>query len=155
MSDLYDQSGFNLSGKLLPGERVLHIGYDRDLFQNHVPNFKSIDDLEHYAINEKSVKFNVAFCLEYINFGSKETIETQIAFLISLMRQHGSRIYWRCNPGVQDYVGEQDIYPWSFDEHIRLSKIFGYEVTHMDWDNRQRIYAEWTSNSRTRHYHTT
>jgi hypothetical protein len=153
MQELYDQSGTNLIGKLFPGERVLHIGYDNNLFLNQIPNFVSVEDLEHFVAANKAFKFNVAFCLEYINFGSREVIENQITVLVSVLRQHDSRIYWRCNPGVQDYIGKQDIYPWSFDEHMRLSELFGYEVVHMDWDNRQRIYAEWTSKSRTRHYH--
>lgn len=153
MQDLYDQSGTNLMAKLYPGERVLHLGYDKHLFINQVPNFVSIDDLEEYAASNKALKYNVAFCLEYINFGSESVIQQQIQLLTSLLRNHDSRIYWRCNPGVQDYVGEQDIYPWTFDEHIRLAELNGYEVAHMDWDNRQRIYAEWISKSHTRHYH--
>lgn len=146
--DHYEQSGSELIGKLLPGERVLHIGYDTALFEGKVSNFLSVPELEEYARANSHMKFNVAFCLEYINFGSKQVIEEQIAILVKLLRERDARIYWRCNPGVQDYVGEQDIYPWTFEEHQRLAEKFNFEIVEMDWDSRQRIYAQWVSKNK-------
>lgn len=147
--ELYELSGSELIGKLLPGERVLHIGYDSDLFQGKIPNFQSVPDLEEYAKYNNFIKYNVAFCIEYINFGAQDVIEQQIAILIKLLRERDARIYWRCNPGVQDYVGEQNIYPWTFDEHLRLANKFNFDVVEMEWDSRQRIYAQWTSRNKT------
>lgn len=152
MNSEYDYSGFNLASKIQPGEKIIHIGYDHELFNSVIPNFLHVDDLESYAQYNPAVKFNVAFCLEYINFGSVDVIENQIKLLVRLLREQDSRIYWRCNPGVQDYVDTQDIYAWTFDEHARLANKFKYEVVFQDWDNRQRIYAEWHSLKHSAHY---
>lgn len=146
--DIYELSGSELIGKILPGERIIHIGYDLLLFEGKLANFLGVADLEDYARHNSHIKFNVAFCIEYINFGTREQIEQQITQLVRLLRERDSRIYWRCNPGVQDYVGEQEIYPWTFDEHIRLAEKFNFEIVQMSWDSRQRIYAEWTSKNK-------
>jgi hypothetical protein len=37
---------------------------------------------------------------------------------------------------------EIDFYPWSIDEHVKLSELFGFKLMACCWDN-DRIYAEW------------
>lgn len=153
MSIDYQFSGSNLASKILPGERILHIGYDNHLFEGIIPNYIHVDDLESYAQSNRAIKFNVAFCLEYINFGSVDIIENQIAILVSMLREHDTRIYWRCNPGVQDYIGEQNIFPWTFEEHTRLAEKFKYEISYQDWDDKQRLYVEWSNTKHSLHYY--
>lgn len=103
--------------------------------------------LEDYAKQNNVIRFDAAFCLGSINFGSVEDIEHQIGLVVQLLKTKNSRIYWRCNPGRKDHKNPDcesiDFYPWSFDDHHRLAEKFGFTVNELDWDSNNRIYAEW------------
>jgi len=154
----YQFSGFGLIDKVQLGERVIDIGCGINPFKGHIPNLIGIDPafpeadyqitLEDYVKTNNLIRFNVAFCLGSINFGNKDDIEYQISLIVKLLRKKcGSRIYWRCNPGRKDHGNteceEIPFYDWSFDEHVRLADLFNFEITEMEWDTNNRIYAEW------------
>jgi hypothetical protein len=158
--DQYQYSGWELIGKILPGERVLDVGCGDNPFRDKIANLVGVDPafpeadhtmtIQEFSESHRHMKFNVAFCLGSINFGTKDDIEQQIRYVVGMLRQRDSRIYWRCNPGQQDHGNQEcqqiDFYPWSFDEHIRLADMFDYRINEMDWDSNNRIYAEWISN---------
>ena len=143
----------------MPGERVLDVGCGDNPFYGKIPNLVGIDPafaeanhqmtLEQYRQAYGFMKFNVAFCLGSINFGSQADIEHEIGLVVSMLRERDSRIYWRCNPGQQDHGNvecrEIEFYPWSFDEHVRLAEQFGFVIEEMAWDANNRIYAEWVN----------
>jgi hypothetical protein len=160
--DQYEYTGWELIGKVRAGERVIDVGCGDNPFKDRIANLIGIDPafpeadhqvtLEDFARDYKIYKFNVAFCLGSINFGTKEDIERQITSVVQLLREKDARIYWRCNPGRKDHGNAEceDIpfYDWSFDEHIRLAEMFNFEVTEMGWDTNNRIYAEWVSKNK-------
>jgi hypothetical protein len=154
----YRFSGFGLIDKIQPNERVIDIGCGFNPFKGHIPDLVGIDpafpeadyqlSLEDYIVANTTSKFNVAFCLGSINFGEREHIENQIKLITGLLCTDAkSRIYWRCNPGRKDHNNSEceeiPFYDWSFDEHIRLAKLFNFEITELEWDSNNRIYAEW------------
>jgi hypothetical protein len=159
--DQYQYSGWELIGKVRPGERVIDIGCGDHPFKQRIANLVGIDPafpeadyqltLEEFVRLHNAQKFNVAFCLGSINFGTQEEIEHQISLVKRTLRERNSRIYWRCNPGQKDHgnteCNEIDFYPWTFDEHIRLAELFGFTVVALEWDTNNRIYAEWFSNN--------
>ena len=148
------KSGVQLINKINPGETVIDVGCGTNPFKGRIPNLTGIDpafdqaDIKTTIDNyQTDVKYDVAFCLGSINFGEAEDIERQIAKVTSLLKDTG-RIYWRCNPGRKDHDNtEQELvpfYPWSIDEHIRLSDKFGFRLLECSWEQgHRRIYAEW------------
>lgn len=150
-------SGYSLVNKISPQEKVIDIGCGKNLFKKHIKNLVGIDpafpeadlmiSLEEYS-KITADKYDVAFCLGSINFGTKETIENQIGLVKGLLNDK-NRIYWRCNPGLYDHENEEckkiPFYNWTIEEHIRLSDKFGYELAECRWEKNQRIYAEWRS----------
>lgn len=152
-------SGYSLVNKVNPDERVIDVGCGKNLFKPHIKNLVGIDpafpeadlmiSLEDYA-KISADKFDVAFCLGSINFGSRENIENQIETLLTLLNEE-NRIYWRCNPGLHDHENEEckriPFYPWTIEEHVRLSNKYGYELIECRWERNNRIYAEWRSKS--------
>lgn len=161
--DQYQYSGWELIGKVRPGERVVDVGCGDNPFKGKIANLVGFDPafeeadhqltLEEFAAVHNVQKFNIAFCLGSINFGKREHIENQIDLVVTkLLRKQNSRIYWRCNPGAQDHGNVEceqiDFYPWTFEEHIRLAEKFNFTIMEMEWDTNNRIYAEWASNSK-------
>jgi hypothetical protein len=154
--DQYHKTGWALIDRVKSGESVIDVGCGSNPFKGRLDNLVGVDpafseadvqlSLEDY-FKQTDSKFDVAFCLGSINFGSVEDIEHQIGLVDKLLAGQGSRIYWRCNPGRKDHGNKEceDIlfYPWSFNEHIRLSDKFGYKLLEVSWDNNNRIYAEW------------
>jgi hypothetical protein len=154
--DQYTKTGWTLIDKIKPGESVIDVGCGSNPFQGRIANLVGIDpafdqadiqlSLEDYS-KKNTNKFDVAFCLGSINFGTAEDIEHQIGLVDSLLAGPGSRIYWRCNPGRKDHGNKEceavPFYNWSFAEHIRLADKFNYRLQEVSWDNNNRIYAEW------------
>lgn len=150
----YQYSGIALVNKIYPNERVIDIGCGFNEFKSRIPNIVGIDPANDRAdykctIEEfKSIdKFDVAFCLGSINFGNESNICNQISCVIDCLRPT-ARIYWRCNPGYADHGNDEckniEFYPWTIEEHIRLSELFGFKLITACWDNNNRIYAEWS-----------
>lgn len=149
----FEKSGKSLINKILPGELVIDVGCGVNPYKNLIPNLIGVDpafdqadykcSIEDFEIQDK---FDVAFCLGSINFGDVEVIERQIAKVVSLLKPQ-ARIYWRCNPGQQDHPSEEckkiNFYPWSVEEHIRLSDKFKFTLIECSWENGRRLYAEW------------
>lgn len=155
--DQFEKSGRNLINKILPNESVIDIGCGVNAYKSFIPNLIGIDPAFDQADHKCSIedfqtqqRFDVAFCLGSINFGTTAHIENQIFKVISLLKPK-ARIYWRCNPGQQDHPSEEckkiDFYPWSIQEHIRLSTKFNFELVECMWENNRRLYAEWIRNS--------
>lgn len=153
--DQYEFSGWALVNKVAHNEHVLDVGCGDNPFTGLIPNLVGIDPAFPEAdVNctieefESDVKFDVAFCLGSINFGTQENIEKQIAKVISLVKP-GGRIYWRCNPGQKDHGNSEceaiDFYPWSIEEHVRLADLFGCRLLECRWDNGKRLYAVWST----------
>ena len=148
----YEYSGWALVDKIQPGETVIDVGCGYNEFRGRIPNLIGIDPanaLADYRISiegfQSIEQFDVAFCLGSINFGDKLTIMNQIACVVNCLKPT-ARIYWRCNPGFADHGNEEckeiEFYPWSIDEHVKLSELFGFRLMTCCWDN-DRIYAEW------------
>ena len=151
--DQYQYSGWSLVGKIRANEYVLDVGCGFNEFKSRISNLTGLDPANDCAdvklpIEEYSPpnKFDVALCLGSINFGNKLTIMNQIACVINCLKPT-ARIYWRCNPGLADHGNEAckdiDFYPWSINEHVKLSELFGFRLTVCCWDT-GRIYAEWS-----------
>lgn len=155
--DRLQKTGWSLIDKIKPGELVVDVGCGSNPFKGKIPNLVGFDPafdeadmhctLEEYVTRWKIGCYDVAFCLGSINFGDAGNIEHQIGLVDSLLRGPGSRIYWRCNPGLKDHGNSEcesvPFYPWSFLEHIRLSDKFNYRLQEVSWDVNDRIYAEW------------
>ena len=150
----YLYSGWNLINNIVDDEWVLDVGCGLNPFKGKIQNLIGIDpafDQADYkvTINEFKTdqKFDVAFCLGSINFGSEAKIISEITSVVNLLQQE-SRIYWRCNPGRKDHGNlecrEIDFFPWSIDIHKEFSKHFGFECVDLKWDSNHRIYAEWS-----------
>lgn len=155
--DQYIYSGWTLIDKILPNELVLDVGCGYNEFRSRIPNLIGVDPafdqadvklpIEHFAADDANrYKFDVAFCLGSINFGNKLNIMNQIACVVNCLKPT-ARIYWRCNPGIADHGNDEckaiDFYPWSIEEHVKLSELFGFKLIVACWDG-NRIYAEWS-----------
>jgi hypothetical protein len=150
----YEKSGKILLNKIQPEETVIDVGCGTNPFKDYISNLVGIDpafDQADYKCTiedfETDKKFDVALCLGSINFGSREDIERQIKKVVSLLKPQ-ARIYWRCNPGQQDHPSEEcrkiDFFPWTLEEHVRLSAIHGFRLMECTWENdHRRLYAEW------------
>ena len=150
--DRYQYSGWAIADKIQSNEQVLDVGCGYNEFKSRIPNLVGIDPANNRADHRVSIeefntadRFDVALCLGSINFGDKLTIMNQIACVINCLKPT-ARIYWRCNPGYADHGNEAckdiDFYPWSIEEHVKLSELFGFRLMTCCWDN-DRIYAEW------------
>jgi hypothetical protein len=151
--DQYRYSGWELINKIHPDENVIDVGCGHNLFKGKISNIVGIDPaflesdyqttIEEFQIDQK---FDVAFCLGSINFGSEENILIQIQCVVKLLKS-SARIYWRCNPGRADHGNEAckeiDFYPWSFAKHVEFAERFGFRLTMVCYDTNERIYAEW------------
>lgn len=155
--DQYIYSGLALIDKVRSNELVLDVGCGYNEFKSRIPNLIGVDPandaadvkqpIEYFAADDANKhKFDIAFCLGSINFGNKLNIMTQIACVINCLKS-SARIYWRCNPGLADHGNTKckaiDFYPWSIEEHVKLSELFGFKLTVACWDG-NRIYAEWS-----------
>lgn len=146
-------TGPTLTKKIKPDEWVLDVGCGVNPFKSLIANLVGIDPafgqadimttIEEYKTEQR---FDVAFCLGSINFGNEETIKNQIKCVVNLLKPQ-ARIYWRCNPGLQDHGNKecQDInfFPWSPKLHEEYSKEFGFRLVEVREDFNNRIYAEW------------
>ena len=151
--DQYQYSGWALVDKIRANESVLDVGCGFNEFKTRILNLTGLDPANDRAdvklpIEEYSPphKFDVALCLGSINFGDKFTIMNQIACVVNCLKPT-ARIYWRCNPGYADHGNEEcktiEFYPWTIEEHIKLSELFGFKLVTSCWDG-NRIYAEWS-----------
>jgi hypothetical protein len=149
----YVYTGPGLANKIAPDEWVLDVGCGYNYFKGKIKHLVGIDPANDHADVKVSIedynteqKFDVAFCLGSINFGNVIDITKQIIKLESMMKLN-SRIYWRCNPGLQDHKTEGckqiTFYKWTENEQLRFANEMGYKVAFMDWDNGNRLYAEW------------
>lgn len=149
----YKYSGHSLINQVNSHEWVLDVGCGDNYFKEFIPNLVGIDPANEsadYKLTieefEPQIKFDVAFCLGSINFGSRPQILQQVGKVVSLLEQR-SRIYWRCNPGLQDHntdgCKQIEFFPWTFDLHYEIADMFGYRVKELRWDTDNRIYAEW------------
>jgi hypothetical protein len=149
----YQYSGWQLIDKVSPSEHVLDVGCGPNLFKGKIPNLTGIDPAFVEADYQTTIeefqtdqRFDVAFCLGSINFGNKLTVMNQIACVVNHLKPT-ARIYWRCNPGIADHGNEAckmiEFYPWTLEEHVKLSELFGFKLTVACWDD-NRIYAEWS-----------
>jgi len=149
----YKYSGWTLVDKVRPGETVIDVGCGHNEFRERISNLIGVDPAFSQADYQTTIenfqteqRFDVAFCLGSINFGDKLTIMNQIACVVNCLKPT-ARIYWRCNPGHADHGNEEckniNFYPWTVDEHIKLSELFGFKLLTCCWDN-NRIYAEWS-----------
>ncbi len=150
--DQYQYSGWALVDKIQSNELVLDVGCGFNEFKPRISNLTGLDPANDRADVKLSIeeyspphKFDVALCLGSINFGDKLTIMNQIACVVNCLNLT-ARIYWRCNPGYADHGNEAckniEFYPWSIEEHVKLSELFRFKLMTCCWDG-NRIYAEW------------
>lgn len=155
--DQYKYSGWTLLERINNNEHVLDVGCGRNLFKGKIKNLTGIDPAFNQADYKTTIenfvteeRFDVAFCLGSINFGTEEIILRQIESVVSLLKVQ-ARIYWRCNPGLQDHGNSEcqeiDFFPWTFQHHLDYSERFGFSCPVLAWDNNNRIYAEWSKSA--------
>ena len=146
-------SGISLAKKVKPTEWVLDVGCGINVFKQIIPNligiypaFEQADyqtTIEEFKIDKK---FDVAFCLGSINFGSYEDIRHQIKCVVNYLKPN-SRIYWRCNPGLYDHGNTQcksiKFFPWSSEQLETFANEFGFKINDVREDLNNRIYCEW------------
>lgn len=146
-------SGSSLSTKIQTNEFVLDVGCGINPFKGIIPNLVGIDPAFSQADHQCTIeefkteqKFDVAFCLGSINFGSPETIKNQIRCVINLLKPT-ARIYWRCNPGLQDHGNKEckeiDFFHWSPQLLESYAQEFGFCAIEIKQDFNNRIYCEW------------
>jgi hypothetical protein len=150
----FKETGLSLSEKIKPDEWVLDVGCGSNPFKGLIPNLVGIDPANEQADYKVTIEdfksdrlFDVALCLGSINFGNVTDISKQIESLITHLKPN-ARIYWRCNPGLQDHGNEEckkiNFFPWSFEWHRQLSMHYGFQIKELAWEtNKKRIYAEW------------
>jgi hypothetical protein len=148
----YTITGIELAKKIKDNELVLDVGCGRNLFKGTIKNLVGIDpafDQADYKVTieefETDQQFDVALCLGSINFGSIEDIRRQLACVVHHLKPT-SRIYWRCNPGLQDHGNAEceqiKFFPWNEEWHTTLSIEYGFKLAEFAYDS-NRIYAEW------------
>ena len=151
--DHYQYSGWALVDKIKPEESVIDIGCGNNPVKEKIGILVGIDPAFGQADHQTALedfhteqRFDVAFCLGSINFGTEETILKQIQLVINLLNPT-ARIYWRCNPGLKDHGNKQcediDFFPWTKQLHKKYAKRFGFELVDIQDDTNNRIYAEW------------
>ena len=150
--DRYYWTGFKLIEEIGEGESVLDVGCGVNPLKRHITNLHGIDitdigsdeqvAIEYFKTEEK---YDVAFALGSINFGSYDTIRDQTESMVNALKQK-SRIYWRCNPAHRDHgndkVKDVPFFHWRLEHHLLLAKRFGYEVTEFMPD-KNRYYVKW------------
>ena len=150
----YLYSGTQLANKVRPEEWVLDVGCGVNPFKQLIANLVGIDpafgQADYMTTIEDFVtdlRFDVAFCLGSINFGTEETILKQIQLVVNLLNP-SARIYWRCNPGLKDHgnIQCQDIefFAWTPKILEQYAKQFNFEVVDLRNDFNNRIYCEWS-----------
>jgi len=146
-------SGPTLVQKVLPDEWVLDVGCGFNYFKGKIPNFVGLDPAIDAACIKVSIeefeydiKFDVAFCLGSVNFGTEDDIRSDLTCLMRHLKPT-SRIYWRCNPGVHDHASHSfdviSVFPWTIELQQKFAAEFGYTIKEIMWENDNRIYAEW------------
>jgi hypothetical protein len=151
--DQYQYSGWAIADKIRSNELVLDVGCGFNEFKSRILNLVGIDPANNRADYKVSIEefnatnyFDVALCLGSINFGDEANILNQIRCVVACLKPQ-ARIYWRCNSGYADHGNEEckdiEFYPWSIDEHVKLSELFGFRLMTCCWDG-NRIYAEWS-----------
>ena len=155
--DQFEHSGYTLGEKINAMERVLHVDCDNNPFYGMISNLTGIDPynpladhamtVEQFAYSYKADKFNVAFCLGALNFGSQAEIQAKLATIISTLRKRDGRIYFRfyTNP-PSDSPG--NFFVWTYDLVQYFAELFNFEIMAMAPDADNTIYAEWWSNNR-------
>jgi hypothetical protein len=151
--NVYNYSGLSLAKKIKPNEWVLDVGCGINSFKPLITNLVGIDPAFNRADVMTTIedfkteqRFDVAFCLGSINFGSEEIIKNQIKCVVNLLKPT-SRIYWRVNPGLQDHGNKECqsivFFPWSIQLLQDYAKKFGYTAIDIKQDLNNRIYCEW------------
>ena len=151
--DGYHWTGWRLIDEVAENETVLDVGCGVNPFKRHIKNLHGIDITaigsdEQVAIEDyrPDDRFDVAFCLGSINFGTYSDIAEQVSNMARYCMKQKSRIYWRCNPGFRDHgndkVGEVPFFNWHINYHIMLAKSTGYNVTEFMPD-KNRMYVKW------------
>jgi hypothetical protein len=154
----YQYSGLTLIDKILPNESVIDIGCGCNIFKKYLPNVVGIDPvyaeadymttLEDFTTDKK---FNVAFCLGTIQYGTLDDVKNQISKVIQLLTPK-ARIYWRskmANPSAPPKTYDFTIYRWTIESHYELAELFGFTVKEYAVDiltndpTNRRLYAEW------------
>lgn len=151
--NVYNYSGLSLAKKIKPNEWVLDVGCGINSFKPLITNLVGIDPafsradvmttIEDFKTEQR---FDVAFCLGSINFGSEEIIKNQIDCVVNLLNPT-ARIYWRVNPGLQDHGNKEckeiDFFPWSSKLLEKYANEFGFKIVEICDDFNNRIYCEW------------
>lgn len=152
----YRYTGPTLAHQIAPGEHVIDVGCGLNQFRSVIPNLIGVDPafdqadhkmtIQQFAAWWQGHQFDVALCLGSINFGTVDDILGNIRSVRAVMRPL-HRIYWRCNPGRHDHglaeFEQVPVFPWSWEWHHKLSDQLGYRLAQLEWDNHDRIFAEW------------
>ena len=149
-----------IAQKIAPHEQVLDVGCGQNPFRALLPNVVGIDPAFEQADVHCTIEqfvtdqlFDVATCLGSINFGSRDTIELQVAKVVSLLKP-AARIYWRLNPGRKDHADpacqQIPFFPWTLEYLNELAVSHGFRQENAQVESGAslgksvvRLYAEW------------
>jgi hypothetical protein len=149
-------SGLGLVNKIQPGEFVIDVGCGCNIFKEYIPNLVGIDPVYDEADYKLALldfvtdkKFDVAFCLGSIQFGSIDFIYQQIEHLTGLLT-HRARIYWRHSPKltIESHLPKID---WKLENITAMAHKFEFSVVdhaieHTHNRTGIRLYTEWVRN---------
>jgi len=155
----FQYSGLGLIDKILPDETVIDIGCGHNIFKKYIPNLIGIDPnysgadhrttLEEFTTDQK---FNVAFCLGSMQYGTLDDVKNQVSKVTQLLTPT-ARIYWRskmANPYVAPKTYDFTIFRWTVELHHAVAEQFGFTVAECsvdqqtpDLDNIRWLYAAW------------
>jgi hypothetical protein len=157
--DQFQYSGYVLGEKINIAERVIHVDCGNNPFRNMVSNLTGIDpynpsadhvmSVDQYAYSYKSNKFNVAFLLGAVNFGTKQDVQDKLAATVGLLRNRDSRMYFRCYT-VPPAGAPDDFFSWDYNLQVEFANLFEFDIVEMETDTHDTIYAEWLSRNRAR-----
>lgn len=162
--DQFAYSGYQLGERINIMERVLHVNCVNNPFQGLIPNLTGQDPydpradavmtLEQFAYTNVAQKFNTAFVLGGINFGTQQEIESQIATVCRLLRTRDARIFWRAYTQAPP-DSPNNFFAWDYNLQMSMAAKFNFEIVDIEADTNNTIYAEWLSLSRSSTYGTT
>ena len=160
-SNVHTYSGpVAIAQKISAGEAVLDVGCGQNPFKTLLPNVVGIDPafteadvqctIEEFETDQR---FDVATCLGSINFGTEETIRSQVAKVVALLKPQ-ARIYWRLNPGRRDHQHSDceaiPFFPWTLEFLNDLAVEHGFVQENTQTEagaslgkDVVRLYAEW------------
>lgn len=147
----YTYSGYELANTV-QDQWVLDVGCGINPFKNRITNLIGIDPvfeqadimttIEDFSFNQK---FNTAFCLDSIIFGSKEHVLYQIECLMRHLTPTAT-IHWRSNSTIDLKEYEKagiELFNWSQTDYVDFAEKFNFRIFYFCSDSFESTYVIW------------